>query len=194
MKVSDVCRKQGIFGATYYQWKSKYGGMEASDLQRNRELEAENAQLKRIYAELALDYAAVKDLVVLARLVKDRPSRGFWRCRKMLRRERQLWNQKRIYRVYRAMGLHLRRPTKKRLAKRERVLLYVPSFPERVWSVDFMSDTLWNGRSFRTFNVVDDFNCEALHIDVDTSITSGWLVSVFEHLRAQRGLPQVLRF
>ena len=71
MKVSDVCRKHGIFGATYYQWKSKYGGMEASDLQRNRELEAENAQLKCIYAELALDYAAVKDLVVLARRVKD---------------------------------------------------------------------------------------------------------------------------
>ena len=63
MKVSDVCRKHGISGATYYQWKSKYGGMEASDLKRNRELEAENAQLKRMYAELALDNAAMKDLI-----------------------------------------------------------------------------------------------------------------------------------
>ena len=63
MKVSEVCRKHGISDATYYKWKSKYGGMEASDLKRNRELEAENAQLKRMYAELALDNAAMKDLI-----------------------------------------------------------------------------------------------------------------------------------
>ena len=63
MKVSDVCRKHGISGATYYQWKSTYGGMEASELKRNRELEAENARLKRMYAELALDNAAMKDLI-----------------------------------------------------------------------------------------------------------------------------------
>ena len=63
MKVSDVCRKHGISDATYYKWKSKYGGMDASDLKRNRELEAENAQLKRMYAELALDNAAMKDLI-----------------------------------------------------------------------------------------------------------------------------------
>lgn len=87
------------------------------------------------------------------------------------------------------MGLHLRRPAKKGLPKRERVPLYVPSFPDRVWSADFMSHTLWNGRRFRTFNVVDDFNREALHIEVDTSITSGRLVRVFEQLRAHRGLP-----
>ena len=64
MKVSDVCCKHGISGATYYHWKSKYGVMEASDPKRNRELEAENAQLKRMYAGLALDNAAMKDLIV----------------------------------------------------------------------------------------------------------------------------------
>lgn len=63
MKVADVCRKHGISDATYYKWKSKYGGMEASDLKRTRELEAENARLKRMYAELALDNAAMKDLI-----------------------------------------------------------------------------------------------------------------------------------
>jgi putative transposase len=61
--VKDLCRKTGISSATYYQWKSKYGGMEASDLRRVRELEAENAKLKRMYAELALDVAAMKDLI-----------------------------------------------------------------------------------------------------------------------------------
>jgi len=61
--VKDLCRQTGISSATYYQWKSKYGGMEASDLRRVRELEAENAKLKRMYAELALDVAAMKDLI-----------------------------------------------------------------------------------------------------------------------------------
>ncbi|MFM1895757.1 MAG: hypothetical protein RLZZ385_831 [Pseudomonadota bacterium] len=61
--VKDVCRQAGISLATYYQWKSKYGGMEASDLKRVKELEAENAKLKRMYAELALDNAAMKDLI-----------------------------------------------------------------------------------------------------------------------------------
>jgi len=63
MKVTDVCRKHGISDATYYKWKSKYGGMEASDLRRNKELEAENARLKRMYADLALENAAMKDLI-----------------------------------------------------------------------------------------------------------------------------------
>src|SRR5690606_27351545 len=61
--IKDLCRQAGISSATYYQWKSKYGGMEASELRRVKELEAENAKLKRMYAELALDNAAMKDLI-----------------------------------------------------------------------------------------------------------------------------------
>ncbi len=63
MKVGELCRKHGISNATYYTWKSKYGGMEASDLKRVRELEAENAKLKRMYADLALENTAMKDLI-----------------------------------------------------------------------------------------------------------------------------------
>ena len=63
MKVKDICRKHGISDATYYKWKSKYGGMEASDLKRVRELEAENAKLKRMYADLALENTAMKDVI-----------------------------------------------------------------------------------------------------------------------------------
>ena len=61
--VKDVCRQAGISTPTYYQWKSKYGGMEASDLKRVKELEAENARLKRRYADLALENSAMKDLI-----------------------------------------------------------------------------------------------------------------------------------
>jgi putative transposase len=62
-KVEDVCREHGISNATYYQWKSKYGGMEASDLKRMKELEAENGKLKRMYADMALENQAIKDLL-----------------------------------------------------------------------------------------------------------------------------------
>ena len=63
MPVKDLCRQAGISPATYYQWKSRYGGMDASDLKRVKELEAENSRLKRMYAELALDNAAMKELI-----------------------------------------------------------------------------------------------------------------------------------
>lgn len=130
---------------------------------------------------------------VLSRLVEGRPSRGFWKCRKMIRRQGYGWNHKRIYRVYKLMQLNLRRAAKRRLPKRARVPLYVPKLPDTVWSADFMHDSLANGRRFRTFNVVDDFNREVLHIEIDTSLTSARLVRVFEKLRDQHGLPQVLR-
>ena len=61
--VKDVCRKYGISDATYYKWKSKYGGLEVSDVRRVRELETENSQLKRMYAELSLENQALKDLI-----------------------------------------------------------------------------------------------------------------------------------
>jgi putative transposase len=63
LKVKDLCREHGISEATYYNWKSKYGGMEASDVKRMKELEAENAKLKRMYADLALENRAMKDLI-----------------------------------------------------------------------------------------------------------------------------------
>lgn len=59
--VAEVARKHGISAATFYQWRSKYGGMEVSDLQRMRELEQENARLKRMYADLSLDNSILKE-------------------------------------------------------------------------------------------------------------------------------------
>lgn len=63
LKVKDLCRKHGISEATYYNWKSKYGGLEASDVHRMKELETELSQLKRMYADLALENRAMKDLI-----------------------------------------------------------------------------------------------------------------------------------
>ncbi len=63
LSVPDLCRKHGVGQSTYYKWKSKYGGMEASDLQRMRELEAENAKLKKLFADVSLQNLALKDIV-----------------------------------------------------------------------------------------------------------------------------------
>ncbi len=64
LPVAEVCRKHGISNATYYQWKSKYAGMSLPELKRVKELEAENARLKRMYAELALENTAIKDVLL----------------------------------------------------------------------------------------------------------------------------------
>lgn len=78
LAVAEVCRKHGISSATYYQWKSKYAGMSATELKRVKELEPENAWLKKMYAELALENAAIKD--VLSRKLRRRsPSARQWR-------------------------------------------------------------------------------------------------------------------
>jgi len=62
-KVPDLCREYGFSSATFYKWKSKYGGLEASDLKRLREMEREHARLKRMYADLAMENEALKDLI-----------------------------------------------------------------------------------------------------------------------------------
>ncbi len=63
MLVKDICRKHGISDATYYNWKSKYGGMTASDLKKMKDMEQELSQLKKMYADLALENKAMKDLI-----------------------------------------------------------------------------------------------------------------------------------
>ena len=64
MKGEELCRKHGISSASYYNWKKKYGGMDASEIKRLKELEEENAKLKRMYADMALENTALKDLIV----------------------------------------------------------------------------------------------------------------------------------
>ena len=61
--VKDICRKHGISPPTYYKWKSKYGGLSASELKRIKELEAENSKLKRMFADLSLENDALKSLI-----------------------------------------------------------------------------------------------------------------------------------
>jgi putative transposase len=119
-----------------------------------------------------------------------------WGCEKMtdyLRNQGHTWNHKRIRRVYRAMALHLKRKPKKRLPARAAQTLVVLVQANQTWSLDFMSDSLSNGRAFRTLNVIDDYNREALWIEVDTFLPAERVVRVLEQLLSWRGQPASIR-
>ncbi len=137
-----------------------------------------------------------RDAVVITAInavIDKHPRWGFWKTYKALRRKGHRWNHKRVYRVYCELRLNQKRRAKKRLPKRIRQPLLVPQKPNQVWSADFMSDALYAGKRFRTFNVIDDFNREILQVEIDTSITGKRLIRVFERLRLERGLPDLLR-
>ena len=144
----------------------------------------------RYQAKRSTDEPIAQELRQLA----EKQSR--WGCDKMtdyLRNEGHNWNHKRIRRVYRAMALHLKRKPKKRLSTRAAQTLAVPEQQNQTWSLDFMSDALSNGRTFRTLNVIDDFNREALWIEVDTSLPAQRVAQVLEQLLDWRGKPAKIR-
>lgn len=118
---------------------------------------------------------------------------GFWKCYRRIRLDGYFWNHKRVYRVYRAMGLNLKRRTKKRVPVRKRQGMEVPNIPNMIWSLDFMNDALYSGRRFRTLNVLDEGVREALNIVVDTSLPAARLVRVMEEIKEWRGLPMAIR-
>jgi putative transposase len=109
---------------------------------------------------------------LLLELAHRRPEEGFPKLFKRLRRQGRRWNHKRVHRVYCSLKLNKRRKGKRRLPTRNPAPLQVTHTMNECWSADFMSDALWDGRRFRTFNVVDDFNREALAIVVDFSLTA----------------------
>jgi len=91
------------------------------------------------------------------------------------------------------MALNLHRKPKKRLAPRTAQVLVAPEQPDQNWSLDFMSDSLSNGRAIRTLNVIDDYNREGLWIEVDTSLPAERVVRVLEQLLLWRTTPKQIR-
>jgi len=135
----------------------------------------------------------VLNATVLARLQATaavRPRFGYRRLQILLQREGLVVNHKRIYRLYRDARLQVRRRQRKRLTRADRVPLPAPSQCRERWSIDFMADTLADGRPFRVLNVVDDFTRECLAIEVDRSLPGARVVRVLERLQAQHGLPR----
>lgn len=129
----------------------------------------------------------------LQELVGKHPSIGFWQSYFRLRRRGFAWNHKKVYRVYTGLKLNIRRRFKKRLPTRVKQALFQPEEINQVWSIDFMSDSLWNGRKFRLLNIVDDYNREVLALEADVSLPAQRVIRVLEYLKEFRGLPKMIR-
>ena len=243
----DLARKHGFYYQTLYEWEKRFSGVESTaELARFRDLESENARLKKMYANLSLEHEVLKDvlskkvvtpaqkrkveaylkvhyplgiwqvcrLVGLAKssyyyrkkakddtilitelhqLALDHPAYGFKKMYHSLRNQGYDWNHKKVYRVYKALGLNLTRKRKRRLPPRARYPLSSPSQINQVWSMDFMSDALYHGSRFRTLNIIDDYNREALWIAVSLSIDAKYMVELLTGMLKQRGKPGLIR-
>ncbi len=99
-----------------------------------------------------------------------------------------------MYRIYRELELNLRIKPRKRLEREKPEQLAVPERPNDKWSMDFMIDQLTNGRSFRTFNVLDDFNLEGLGIEVDVSLPLECITRALDQIVEWRGKPRNISF
>lgn len=143
-------------------------------------------------AKLSSENAVIADW--LLRLTMANKRWGFGLCFLHLRNVRGLiWNHKRVYRIYRELELNLRIKPKRRIKRDKPDALSVPTSINQVWSIDFMSDSLSDGRLLRTFNVLDDYNREGLAIDVDLSLPSVRVIRSLEQIIEWRGKPSAIR-
>lgn len=129
----------------------------------------------------------------LHQLVEKHPTIGFWKCYYRLRRKGYSCNHKRLYRVYTLLRLNVRRKAKRRVPQRIKEPLLVPETINQVWSMDFMCDSLVDGRRFRLLNIIDDYNRESLAIEVDTSLPALRVIRTLQRLIEMRTKPQSIR-
>ena len=128
----------------------------------------------------------------LRELAGQRKRFGSPRLHIMLKREGLVINHKRTERIYHEEGLALRKKRRRKGAAGVRVMIPLPQKPNERWSMDFVSDSIVNGRRFRALAIVDDYSRECPAIEVDTSLGGARVVSVLERLSQTRGLPDVI--
>lgn len=130
----------------------------------------------------------------LLRLTHNQRNWGFGLCYLFLRNVKGfVWNHKRVYRIYRLLELNLRIKPRRRLVRPMPQPLAVPEAINQVWSMDFMHDNLDDGRQYRLFNVLDDYNREGLGIEVDLSLPAPRVIRALEQIIEWRGRPKVIR-
>ena len=129
----------------------------------------------------------------LLEMAEKRPTWGFWMMYDRLRNEGIKVNHKRLHRIYKQARLNIRRRTRRRVASRIKAPLVRPIRPNVLWSMDFMRDTLLNGQPFRSFNVMDEYNREALNITISKSIPATRVINELSQLISWRGKPAAIR-
>lgn len=129
----------------------------------------------------------------LTDMVSRHPTIGFKQSFEQFKKAGKGWNHKRVKRVYVSMQLNIRRRAKRRLPERVKQPLSVPDQLNETWSLDFVSDSLTDGRKFRILNVMDDFNRESLALEADTSLPALRVIRTLEKIIEQRGKPKYLR-
>lgn len=146
----------------------------------------------RYQPKLSGDNAHIADW--LLRLTMANRTWGFGLCFLYLRNVKGYgYNHKRVYRIYRELELNLRIKPKRRLKREKPDELAVPRQINEVWSMDFMHDCLEDGRNFRTFNVIDDYNREGLGIEVDLSLPALRVIRALDRIIEWRGKPRAIR-
>jgi putative transposase len=119
---------------------------------------------------------------------------GYRRIHVLLQREGWAVNQKRVYRIYCEEGLNLRKKRpKKRTSEHFRVSRETARDINDCWSMDFASDSLFNGRRFRALTIVDIFSRECLGIEVDQGIKGDDVVNILDYIKSRRGTPRIIR-
>ena len=118
---------------------------------------------------------------------------GFWKCFDRLRVEGHRWNHKRVHRVYCALRLNLPRRTTRRVPRRIRQPLTAPPVLNRTWALDFMTETLYDGRRVRLLTMIDEGNREGLAIAMGLSLPSRRVTRVLDELVAVHGCPSAFR-
>ena len=129
----------------------------------------------------------------LQRLAGLHPGYGLGKMYGRLRIEGFVWNHKRVHRIYKNMHLNLRRKHKRRLPSRESIPMLIPQKPNEMWSMDFVHDSLYDGRRIRVLNVIEDFNRQALLMEADTSMNSRRITGLLDQLIEKQGKPMAIR-
>jgi len=142
------------------------------------------------YTKTKDDSATVSKLQELA---EKHPTEGQDLYYSRIRREGLSWNYKRVRRVYLMLGMNRRRKVRRRVPARIKQPLHQPEDPGQCWSMDFMSDVLTNKRKFRTLNIIDDFNRQAIAIEVAHSMPAITVTRLLERIIREQGKPERIR-
>lgn len=146
----------------------------------------------RYHAKLSTENQLIADKLI--ELVEDEYDWGFGLCFDYFRNVKGYkWNHKRVYRIYCDLALNLRIKPRRRLNRHKPEPLKEPTKKNQVWSIDFMSDSLSNGRHYRVLNIIDDYRREALQIDPSFSFQGERVIRTFEQIFEYRDKPLIIR-